>query len=191
MGCDIHLYKEKKVNGEWITADDGWCDEYDDGFVDVPWKRRFTNRDYELFGFLASGVRYESDYSFSPRRLPFNVCPEVRAISESYGADGHSHSYLYLSELKDAWTFLQTKTVTVSGMKDHVELNNLNASIKSDDETDWGLLYPYCKWSSISTYLEFSIEVPASFKLAGLKEIIQLFDNIDGDDHRIVFWFDN
>lgn len=45
MGCDIHVYREKKVNDTWVTADK-WVEEYGD--TDVPWENRFTDRNYQL-----------------------------------------------------------------------------------------------------------------------------------------------
>lgn len=190
MGCDIHLYREKKVDGQWVTADE-WVDEYDEGYLDVPWEKRFTDRNYELFGFLAK-VREEMPYSFNPRGLPFNCSAEVYNSIIRWDSDGHSHSHLYIKELKDAWTFLQSQTVTISGMKDKEEYEKLLESVNSEKETDWNLLYPYCSWvSNPDSYVEFSIEVPALVQLNSVRKLIELFDDVDGEDHRIVFWFDN
>lgn len=191
MGCDIHLYKEKKVNGQWVTADSPWVDEYQDGDIDVPYSARYSGRDYDLFGFLCSGVRRDHEFSFKERGLPSDVCDEVNLVFERWGVDGHSHSYIYLSELKSAWNSLKEKKVTVTGMKHKDSLGDLIKSIESNDETDWMLLYPYCEWSNHPDYVDFSIDIPATFKLDGVENIIGLFDGCDGDDHRIVFWFDN
>lgn len=191
MGCDIHLYKERRVNGAWVTADEGWKDEYGEGVEDVPWRGRFTTRDYNLFGFLAKGVRSEHEFSFMPRGLPINACPQVATVARAWGEDGHSHSYLTISELKECWDALQDKTVTVSGMKSAEGLRKLNASIEGPGETDWPLIYPYCKWTSDETAVEFEIQVPVSFSLIGVEQILGLFDEGNPDDQRIVFWFDN
>jgi len=191
MGCDIHLYREKKVNGVWVTADEGWADIYDEGCICLPYEEQFNDRDYDLFGFLATGVRHEHEFSFAARGLPFTACEEVKTVNDRCGTDGHSHSYLSVGELKEAWEFLQDKTITVSGMKDKEEIKNLRASIESEEETDWNLIYPYCKWGNSPDLEEFSIEIPANYKLGLVKTIIELFDDVDGDDHRIVFWFDN
>ena len=85
MGCDIHLYKEKKIDGVWVTADEGWSDEYDGGVADVPWEKRFTARDYNLFGFLCSGVSRTHDFSFQERGIPFHICKEIKAYCDYYG----------------------------------------------------------------------------------------------------------
>lgn len=189
MGCDIHMYKEKKVNGQWVTADKGWADEYDEGVNDVPYENRFTGRDYALFGLLAD-VRGETGFNQRERGLPFNMCKELMLLSKSYGEDGHSHSFMYLEEMKDLWLMLQDKKVTVEGMKDRDELIKLNESLTSD-KPDYDLIYPYCASANISSYERFEVEVPASYKLSSFKELINMFDDVDGENHRIVFWFDN
>lgn len=191
MGCDIHLYKEKQVDGVWVTADEGWADEYNEGWLDVPFDKRFTDRDYDLFGFLSSGVRRNHSFSFSVRGVPFDGCKEVHGLFKQWGSDGHSHSYLYLHELKSAWKFLESQTVTITGMKNKAEIKLLMDSINSDEETDWHLLYPYCQSANHLDYDDFSVDVPATYSLSGLQTIISLFDGIDGDNHRIVFCFDN
>lgn len=191
MGCDIHLYKEKKIDGVWVAADTGWCDKYHEGCDDVPREGRFTDRDYNLFGFLSEGVRCDHTTSFKPRGVPFNVSEKVNDLVKWLGSDVHGHSYLRLGELIEAWDFLQTQTIHVSGMKDTVGLRELQDSINSDGQTDWDLIYPYCQNTNIDDYVEFSLDVPATFGLSGVKKVIDLFDGIDGEDHRIVFWFDN
>ena len=67
MGCDIHMYKEKRVDGVWVAADEWTPDEYEEGRMEVQWEKRFTERNYELFGALSKGVRSEHPYSFEPR----------------------------------------------------------------------------------------------------------------------------
>jgi hypothetical protein len=191
MGCDIHLYKEKKVNGRWVTADEGWKNEFDEGGVDVPYDNRFTDRDYDLFGYLSKGVRREFDFSFLARGIPFNASEEVKKCSEQWGSDGHSHSYLTLTELKEAWEFLQTKTIPVDGMKSQDGFKELMESIESNEETDWDLIYPFCQGTTDRSYKRFSADVPATYKLGGVKRIIDLFEGINAEECRIVFWFDN
>jgi hypothetical protein len=193
MGCDIHCYKEKFVDGRWITADEWQEYDYgdDDKGAEVSWEKRFTDRNYDLFGLLAKGVRRDFDNAFVCREMPFDACQEVRAACDSYGVDGHSHSYLYLHELKAMQAHLQNTTLPVSGMKDREGLAALQASIDAPGQTDWSLLYPYCGWASDAMrYVEFKFEVPASFT-ASLQPLINLFDGIEAENHRIVFWFDN
>ncbi|HGM6983979.1 TPA: hypothetical protein ACKQD1_004992 [Serratia marcescens] len=193
MGCDIHLYREKQVNGQWVTAD-VWeeDDDYEGGtYSEVAWQNRFTDRNYKLFGLLSKGVRAEYPFSFEPRGLPFNACNEVKACSDRWDCDGHSHSYLYLHELKDMREFVKTATLKVSGMMDRNQLSALRASIDSG-KPDWNQTYPYCQWASLDSYDEFELDVPADFIIgSSMDTIIALFDGVDGDNLRIVFWFDN
>ena len=187
MGCDIHLYKEKKIDGVWVTADEGW--EYDEfGILDIPWEQNYPGRDYDLYGFLSAGVRADHKYAFSARGIPFNACKNVVCANS---IDGHSASYLGLSELKDAWEFLSDKTIKVEGMKEKSGLELLVASVQSDEDTNWDLLYPYCKYSNIIDNEEFCFDVPSRYMLGRLQFLIKLFDDIEAEDHRIVFWFDS
>lgn len=193
MGCDIHLYKEKQVDGQWVTAD-VW-EEYDygddDKGIEVPWDNRYTGRNYNLFGLLSKGVRRDLPFGFAQRGMPYNACKEIAEMSEKWEGDGHSHNYLYLHELKDMREFLKTEMIQISGMKDREQLAVLRKSIASG-EPNWDLLYPYCQWASMDNYEEFEIDVPACFIVGdGLDEIISSFDGVDGDNHRIVFFFDN
>lgn len=193
MGCDIHLYKEKQVNGTWVAADVWVADKYseDENEKDVPWDNRYTGRNYNLFGLWSKGVRRDYTFSFKPRGIPFNTCHEIASQSEKWDGDGHSHSYLYLHELKDMREFLKTEMLQISGMKDRDELAALRASIASDSP-NWDLLYPFCQYTNQPNYEEFEIDVPASFIVGScLDEIINSFNGIDGDNHRIVFFFDN
>lgn len=192
MGCDIHLYKEKKVDGQWVTADEGWVDEYNEGYVDVPWKKRFTQRDYDLFGFLCKGVRREFDFSLIEKGLPEQMSPEVAAIYNHWESDAHSCSYLTLTELKEAWEMLQKTLTPVSGMIHKDQLVTLQETLNSDNP-DYNLLYPYCQWTNRTDFVEFNVEIPSSFMLSNVLTLIELFGDVtdNTDDYRIVFWFDN
>jgi hypothetical protein len=193
MGCDIHLYKEKFVDGKWLTADEWVGYDYgdDDKGQEVPYEKRYTGRNYNLFGILAKGVRRDFDFAFEPRGFPFNSCAEIAAESDGYGSDGHSHSYLYLHELKDMQSFLAAHTIPISGMKDAEELAALQATIDAG-APNWDLLYPYCQGTTDTRAVHFKIQVPASFITGScLDQIISSFDGIDGENHRIIFFFDN
>lgn len=192
MGCDIHLYKEKMVDGKWVSADEGWCDEYDEGYVDVPYENRFTGRDYDLFGLLCDGVRRNHPFAFKERGLPFNTCEEVKSLSDKWGSDGHSHSYIYLHELNDVLKHLQDSTIKISGMMRAEQLSKLSESISSPCDTNWDLIYPYCQSTNAKNFVGFELDVPAKVFLGdGLNQIIKSFDDVDGDNQRVVFWFDN
>lgn len=194
MGCDIHMFKEKLVDGKWVTADEWSAYDYgdDEKGMEVPFQKRFTERNYDLFSILASvRTRNATGLEQAPRGLPFDVSPEVAADFERWVGDAHSESFMYLHELKSLNKLLSEKMMPISGMKAQKELDALNASIASGSP-NWDLLYPYCQWASHSDYAEFRVDVPASFMMGGgLDRIIAMFDGMDGENHRIVFWFDN
>lgn len=196
MGCDIHIYREKKVGDKWLTLEK-WETEEDEGttrlYVDYASQREFRGRNYDLFGALCSGVRREFDFSFAERGMPLGCADETDQAYDGYGEDGHSHSYLYLHEMRDFAAYLARNTMPVSGVKDRTELAALRASIATG-KPDWNLIYPYAQSAWGFDYEEFTFDVPASFGIGeSLDKIIQSFDGIDALPHelRMVFWFDN
>ncbi len=193
MGCDIHCYKEKLVNGKWVSADE-WVEE-DDGdggtYMEVPYRKRFSERNYGLFGLLCDNVRTSHPLSFAERGMPEDASIEVEAEVERWDCDGHSHSYLSLQELKDLLERLDSSTVNVSGMMPSDRLEQFQASMATESP-DYDLMYPYCKWTTLTDWQEFSVTVPASQIMGGsLQRLIKTFEGVDGDDQRLVFFFDN
>lgn len=115
MGCDIHLYVERKVDGKWISADkwtpDPYVEEDEEPRMTVDYDDRFyKGRNYDLFGILAdvrngrgfAGIVTGDGFKpiAMPKGLPSDVTPEVKADFDRWGSDGHSHSYLTLAELQ-------------------------------------------------------------------------------------------
>jgi hypothetical protein len=109
MGCDIHLNYEIKTVDGWKFHD--WQAKYQtgtyhDGERMIDWNNAFddvlcSGRNYYLFAFLAN-VRNHYIYVdpiSKPRGLPDDVTADVKQLSDSYGEDGHSHSWLTLAEL--------------------------------------------------------------------------------------------
>ena len=193
MGCDIHLYKEKFDGVNWVAADKWVPYDYgdDDKGIEVPFRERFTDRDYDLFGLLSRGVRREHSFSWESRGIPFDCCREIKQCADSWGSDGHSHSYLFLHELKSMIYFLERESINISGMISSHRIAQLKESISSGNP-DWNLLYPYYGWTNQAGYEEFSIDVPAIFIVGqSLSKIVDSFNGVDGENHRIVFFFDN
>lgn len=94
MGCDIHLYAERKEKGVWIKAQE--CD---------------INRNYNLFSILANVRNGNSLVPISELKgLPNDVSDGVRKESDGWDGDGHSHSYFTLQELL-AYDWTQTATL--------------------------------------------------------------------------------
>jgi len=128
MGCDIHPYYEvlSRKNGLWQFHDwekkheTGKITIYDEGtpceykevqhdyskLLDDP---LHIGRNYNLFAILANvrngrgfaGCHTSAGFNAidEPRGLPYDVTPQVAKISQDYGVDGHSHSWLLLEEM--------------------------------------------------------------------------------------------
>lgn len=121
MGCDIHFFVERRAGGTWLTCDkwtkdeDGQRVEYKDAF--------YHDRNYDLFAILANvrnGLGFagvKTGEGFNPiapaRGIPADASPEYRSAVESYGSDGHSHSWLTVTEIQ---TFDWTQTTTKQGV---------------------------------------------------------------------------
>ena len=86
MGCDIHAYEEWKVKGAWHLA-----------------KEVEIDRCYELFTHMAGVRQYGDRTNITPiaqdRGLPPDVSVMVALNAESWGADGHSHSWMTWDEV--------------------------------------------------------------------------------------------
>jgi hypothetical protein len=116
MGCDIHFYVEHKFEGRWETADTWKTEEYEGEptYRSVP-KPFYNGRNYDLFAILAdvrnghgfAGIKTGNGFVpiDQPRGFTSDVSANVRAASDRYGCDGHSHSWFTLAELLNAdWT---------------------------------------------------------------------------------------
>lgn len=192
MGCDIHIYREKLIDGQWVSADRWTEEKYDDD--DSYWSHEEIGggRNYAMFSVLAR-VRCQEppDISFCAKGLPLRMSVEVERESQHWDSDGHTHSHLYLFELEELLALLRSSTIRITGMKDSAGLAKLRESIASGNP-DWELLFPYLKWSTNINLEPFTLDVPADF-LCGtqLEEIINGLREIGGDMQRVVFWFDN
>lgn len=164
MGCDIHLFVEKKIEvkdgferkGYWLSIDKWTKNEYFFHYPNEPeWHvsvedEMYSTRNYVLFAILASVRNYFDIQPISiPRGLPRDVTPEIKKLSDYEGADGHSHSWLLLDEILN---FDWDKTFT-----------------------DDGQTYSYCDFCR--DFIE--VFIPRLLKIDEPEKI------------RIVFWFDN
>lgn len=102
MGCDIHLVLEKRHGDKWVGVDTftSFQRQYAsgepmDGFS-MPIAR---SRNYERFAALA-GVRGSGAEA---RGLPDDASDTTRLMSEEWGVDGHSHSWLPLTDAAKVW----------------------------------------------------------------------------------------
>ncbi|MFA7143161.1 MAG: hypothetical protein WC175_04190 [Candidatus Dojkabacteria bacterium] len=114
MGCDIHLYTERKIKVRlpdeqektvWMNSDNWFIDEWSYSYSDHPRmcvKDVYYGRNYDLFTVLA-GVRNYRDWDWfvEPKGIPDDISEDVKNIIDRYGGDGHTHSYLTLREILD------------------------------------------------------------------------------------------
>jgi hypothetical protein len=120
VGCDIHLFVEKRnEKGAWevqLEMEDEtlkWTDQNGEKREKVYRRNRFTydGRNYDLFAMLAN-VRNGSAFAGvktgvgfvpidHPRGLPDDVSEDVAEESDEWGIDGHSHSWILLTEWLD------------------------------------------------------------------------------------------
>ena len=120
MGCDIHFYVEKKVNGKWKSADswkeNKFAGEAGEPDLELPYENSFyQGRNYDLFAILANvrnGRGFAGVYTgegfnpiSDPKGLPSDLSKELKAESDYWDCDGHSHTHFTLKELLDYdWT---------------------------------------------------------------------------------------
>lgn len=101
MGCDIHVYRERKVDGVWETDTVGH-DEGDD-YISYESGAGYCGRSYGLFALL-SNVRSHGDLPIKPpaedRGFPDDATEINQACSAQMDSDGHSHGWLNLAELQ-------------------------------------------------------------------------------------------
>ena len=107
MGCDINIYRERKVNGSWETSTTETVEHYGDGdeYTSISngidsfeeGATRYVGRNYVLFSFL-SGVRsYGETWFMDPiaedRGFPEDICDVNKHL---LGIDPESHPFTVL-----------------------------------------------------------------------------------------------
>jgi len=131
MGCDIHLFVEKRVGGNWIPADK-WVPDKESERKDalkVPCGNRYYDgRNYDLFAILAdvrngrgfAGIDMGDGFDpiSDPKGLPLDVTAEVQSEFESWGVDAHSASF---HTLKDLLEYDWTQVTKLRGVVSAVE----------------------------------------------------------------------
>lgn len=203
MGCDIHMYVEYRkenqdsIEQQWSSGDYFIINE-DFGKYDGEDRFRrielYGGRNYCLFSTLA-GVR---DYSgkmipvSEPKDLPDDVSDYVQKESDSWGCDGHSHSWLTLKELKDYNN--EKPMIHYSGMISPEQARKLDEGIEFPNSwCQWTTREDYVKreWSERNTTLDPLIELMEQRAKELLKFHYREYDSSKDSDFRIVFWFDN
>jgi hypothetical protein len=197
MGCDIHLFSEKKksVNGEdkWVNADYWSINPYfgeDDSEAELELVSIYSDRNYDLFNILAE-VRGSGPSISQPRGLPNDVSSIVKKESDRWDGDGHSHSYFTLAELKEYYKnnshtfhngFLSKRQIKELDEDNHTPYNWSEWSNPDLEYREWK------EESSLKRLVDrVDVRMRKEFWVSENDEDTSKFD----DKFRIVFWFDN
>lgn len=99
MGCDIHLYVERLIEGKWVQQLKS-DEKMKNGSPTVDAKYWYYGRNYALFGLLAGVRNHDLTPLVSPRDLPKDMSEGLtREWSFNWSEDGHTPTYYYLDEL--------------------------------------------------------------------------------------------
>lgn len=197
MGCDIHLFTERKVKpGEdWLDMDRYKRNRYfgeTGGGDEFVVESILNGRNYALFSMLADVRNYhDNPFIEAPRGLPDDCNKHIKKQSDMWGVDAHSHSYFTLRELIKA--------------REKFRVTNYSGMMSPEDAelVDRGLMpNSWCERTNIKTYVyrEWKYEsdtlgplVKNLIKRAKEEVWFRKDENLNdvSDDFRIVFWFDN
>src|SRR5665213_427516 len=140
MGCDIHMYIEKRDDsGHAWRIDEGHT--YDEDELDAAGNVEYegdlddleasVGRSYQMFHIMA-GVRSGEVQLFEARGVPDDASPEYLKTVDRWSGDGHTHSYLSLEEFRKC-----------------LEAYGADMSCKDDKpfskHSDYISVYNYCK----------------------------------------------
>ena len=217
MGCDIHLYVEVRENGEWKSAD-RWYNNPEESSLTEEF---YDGRNYDLFGILANvrngrgfaGIKTGEGFNpiSEPRGLPPDVSSLVKAVSDRWNGDGHSHSYFTVAELL-AYDWTQVSCLqgwvngptfaewnrwgrshgqspkTCCGMVtgpniEHISTKEMEKRLR-ETEDNASLFHTYC----LAEWTEPYYKAAGSFISETMPRLWHLGKP---EDVRIVFWFDN
>lgn len=216
MGCDIHMYLEKKIDGKWVSADRFRKDR--DGWIDIRREKRiYYDRNYLLFSVLA-GVREPLPgvwQKYPVNGFPNDASPQVKQAYDQWGCDAHTPSYLTLKDLKEV-NWVQTGVIvsfTVTERQKEIYEYFKNKALTEKPGEPYlinSFMYDTIKegWYSIlETVMEPKRElefktihalVPLSlicdefyYKVISKLEKMAKNLNLHHDEIRLVFWFDN
>jgi hypothetical protein len=139
MGCDIHVYLERRWNGQWV------------GLTNPTHHDNITDRNYTRFTKLA-GVRADPGNRTcpQPKGLPGDASLLVQMFHDDWDADAHSASWETLRDF----------------VRICLETEHDPAKVFLDPDDPRGK-DPY--WYYFGLYI----------------------DDINIDNYRVVFWFDN
>lgn len=163
MGCDIHPFLEvrDKETGQWVMIE-----------------RPESYRNYAWFGVIAGVRAYDAPRISDPKGLPDDpsiVC--ARQLGDD--RDLHSHSYLTLSEISEAWRryidFLELEgRDEVEILADKILTNKPSYSSRIDKDNQPPIMENLRWYGKIDSDLNIQLDTSGWY-----------------DDIRYVFAFDN
>jgi hypothetical protein len=207
MGCDIHFYVERKVNGVWEAVPD------EHGPIHPYYSENNQNealnincwtvaRNYSLFGILA-GIRSNIEPINDPKGMPGDVSPFVKEEHLKWGNSAHTPSFFTLQELlnvkdEDYSIYLEVDPVNykrfLNGEKeDLIGYYSRDMELISNEEMNRLIkLSPFFGADRYVTEIKFSQKY-SSIGGHFWNRIIPAMQKLDSDPSnvRMVFWFDN
>lgn len=204
MGCDIHLYLERLYDGKWVNIDYWQYNRYyneaepDSSEPKMYHVGAYQGRNYELFSILAGVRNYGRNKPIKqPRGLPVDISSVTK---EGYG-DGsylHTPSWYTMKELYDYYNkHSKTKCRGMLNVEQRKELADgiiPNEWCQGTNQTG----YEFAEWE-VDNELKCLLD-PLK---ARLKDELyftycddddpRILETImkEGNNIRIVFWFDN
>lgn len=211
MGCDIHVYTEARqsVNGNkvWVNVDNWRVNPY---FGDDEYEKReynieaiYSDRNYELFSFLAGVRNYGHNPSFGfDRGLPEDMSPQTKKEADAWDCDGHTHGWCTLEELKAA--IKDIAVVKREGAVTKEAAEKYRTTGETPDSWAQGVgcfvgiapdykdRFEWLQWEDEPCCFDRLIKAIEERK----RDVFWIFDEKRDDyskdkDIRIVFWFDN
>lgn len=166
MGCDIHLFVEKKSsNGIWnfCCGERKWWTNQKPPMA----SGCYAERNYNLFGALAN-VRWATGENKEPLGFPEDASSSVKLRYERWGCDAHSASYMSLVEAEPLFLKYYEEPYGYEGLL----INNFkDPNNKTTEEVE---LFK----------MTYGVDPKYGIWFGGVDEKCI-------EDYRIVFWFDN
>lgn len=125
MGCDIHMTLERRIEGAWHCIWDGRVRPRvktyrENNTTDDSYQSTIVrNRNYGFFARLA-GVR---GLGPEAKGLPDDISPVTKHIIDSWGDDGHSHSWDTLADFCRKWAYESPDEEKVEFVKEQLTGN--------------------------------------------------------------------
>jgi len=173
VGCDIHVFLERKRSTEDTWSLDNCHTTDEDGLINT----LCFNRWYKLFGRMAS-VRYHDSLCRPAAGIPKDASAAYLDVCDNWGIDGHSHSWMSISTY-------------------HKILKKLGY-LKNIDVATFPNRYPVFNWRSVFSYTDdaaiFAIVLCYVHDAIEANNVNYLLTNdpyyLD-EQFRLVFFFDS